>query len=86
MNQKQEEFLTQLQINLGVVSLTCEKVKVSRDEYDGWLSQKDFKDKLDKVNELCIDYVEQQLLKKINQGDLNAIQFYLKTKGKKRGY
>jgi hypothetical protein len=41
---------------------------------------------IQEVNEKTIDYVENKLIQEINKGNLNAIQFYLKTKGKNRGY
>jgi len=39
-----------------------------------------------KVEDKSIDYVENKLIQEINKGNLSAIQFYLKTKGKNRGY
>jgi len=82
----QEVFLQELRENLGVVSKALSKVNVNREEYNGWLTNKEFKQRVDEVNELSIDYVENKLLAQIQKGDLGAIQFYLKTKGKKRGY
>jgi hypothetical protein len=38
------------------------------------------------IQESHLDNAEFQLLKKINAGDLGAICFYLKCKGKHRGY
>lgn len=82
----QEVFLQELRENLGVVSKALSKVNVNREEYNGWLNNKEFKQRVDEVNELSIDFVENKLLAQIQKGDLGAIQFYLKTKGKKRGY
>jgi len=36
--------------------------------------------------ETVVDYAESELLKKIKDGDLTALMFFLKSKGKERGY
>jgi hypothetical protein len=84
--ERQEEFLITLQKSMGVVSTALQNLHIPREEYDTWIKNNEFKKKIEKINELTLDYVENQLLKKIYDGDLTAIQFYLKTKGKKRGY
>ena len=89
MNQltdQQLEFLEILAKNMGVVSNALLKMNLSRDNFDIWMKNNFFKQQVQVINEQAIDYVENQLMKKINDGDLTAIQFYLKTKGKKRGY
>lgn len=86
MTDKQIEFLDALESNLGIVSIACDKTNTDRETFDSWLNQLDFKKKYNSVREKSVDYVEHQLLKLINEGDLSAIQFYLKTQGKKRGY
>ena len=59
---------------------------IPREEYEMWLKNIEFKKRIDNINDASLDFVENQLLKQIREGDLGAIQFYLKTKGKKRGY
>jgi hypothetical protein len=86
LSEKQELFLDLLEKSLGVVSLALQKSEISKEDYDNWMKNQAFKKRVDNINELSIDFVENKLLKKIQNDDLNAIQFYLKTKGKRRGY
>jgi len=86
MTEKQELFLEMLTQSVGVLSSALTKSGVSREEYDNWILNMTFKKEVERINEMSIDFVENQLMRKINEGDLAAIQFYLKTKGKKRGY
>jgi len=84
--QRQREFLDVLQNSLGVVGLALQKTNITRDEYEDWLDDLEFKLQVDEINEMSLDYVENQLLLQIREGNLNAIQYYLKTKGRNRGY
>jgi len=86
ITEEQKQFLEVLQSQLGNVTLALTKSNLTRDKYNGWLNNPQFKKAVKDIDESSLDLVEQKLLVKINEGDLNAIQFYLKTKGKKRGY
>lgn len=71
----------------GIVSYACQKVGITRACYYKWRdSDLKFKERAEEVEEETIDVVESKLLSAINNDDLTAIIFYLKTKGKKRGY
>lgn len=86
LSSEQENFLSTLEKSLAIISVALQKTNTPRDVFEGWLDNKEFQRRLDIVKETAVDYVEQKLLTKINNGDLQAIQYYLKTKGKKRGY
>jgi cell division protein FtsI/penicillin-binding protein 2 len=86
MTDQQLNFLQVLEKSLGVVSIALQKTELDRETYDQWMKNHDFKMRCQQINEMSLDFVENKLLKKIQEEDLNAIQFYLKTKGKKRGY
>jgi hypothetical protein len=86
MTEKQTMFIKELGTTLGIVSLAMQRTGVTREEFEGWKENKFFMNELKNVNDMSLDYVENRLLQQINQGELSAIQFYLKTKGKKRGY
>lgn len=82
-----ERLLISLKDCSGIVTFACEKVRLSRQTFYRWYrDDAEFKERVDAINELQIDVAEASLLKKIQKGDTTAIIFYLKTKGKDRGY
>lgn len=86
-DRKKGAFLKHLKDAKGIISYACEKVGVSRSTYYNWHSKDaDFKEKADEITEAIIDTVESKLLSKIQDEDLTAIIFFLKTKGRDRGY
>ena len=72
----------------GIVTFACEKVGLSRQTFYRWYREDaEFKERADAINELQIDIAGAlPSEKKIQKGDITAIIFYLKTKGKSRGY
>jgi len=71
----------------GIVSDACKSVGISRGTYYKYLNDdSEFKQAIDEIEGVVLDYVESELFKKIKSGDTGCIIFYLKTKGKKRGY
>lgn len=84
---KKKAFLNSLKLANGIISMAADSVGITRKTYYNWL-EKDpkFKENVDEVMESVIDKVEGKLLTRINDDDTTAIIFYLKTKGKKRGY
>jgi len=86
LSQQQQEFLSVLEEQLGVVSIALKITDTTRDEYDEWLNNIFFLDRIKHIDNSCVDFVETQLLNQIRQGNTAAITFYLKTKGKDRGY
>lgn len=84
---KKELFLKTLSDGKGIITYACQKTGISRQTYYNWLKEdEDFASKVEEINESTIDIVESKLLGAINDDNLTAIIFYLKTKGKKRGY
>lgn len=80
------KFLEVLEKNLGNVSFSLSETGYDRQDFDDWMENMIFRIRVNEIDEKCIDYVESRLIQEINKGNLNAIQFYLKTKGKNRGY
>ena len=71
----------------GNVSLTCEHHKISRDSFYKWKKRYPwFEEQVENNNEASVDYVESKLMQNIGKNKEASIFFYLKTKGKHRGY
>ncbi len=71
----------------GIVTKACEVVKISRTQYYVYLdTDPKFKAAIDEIQEINLDTVEDKLFENIMLNDKSSIFFYLKYKGKKRGY
>ena len=84
---KKKLVLQELEKAHGVVTQACMKAKVSRAQFYRWWNADDkFRSECDDIQESAVDYVESQLFKNIEEGNITGQIFYLKTKGKHRGY
>jgi hypothetical protein len=80
-------MIASLQKNLGILAPALKEVSVSRSLFNKWYySDLEFRELVDDIREEAIDFVEAQLFKQIKDGGAAPTIFYLKTKGKHRGY
>ena len=76
-----------LEKTLGVVTEACKKVKIARQTHYRWLEEdSDYKTAVEGITDIAIDFAETQLHRQIREQNTTATIFYLKTKGKNRGY
>ena len=84
---KKGSFLKALEETHGNITDACSASNVSRSAYYDWMEKdKEFKVTVDDIVEGVIDHVESKLFENINKNDTTSIIFFLKTRGKKRGY
>jgi hypothetical protein len=82
-----EALLQALEKSLGIVTVACKEAGISRDTHYRWLKEDpDYKAAVESLADVAIDFAESQLFKQIKGGVPASTIFYLKTKGKKRGY
>lgn len=80
-------MLEALEKSLGVVTSACKTVDISRETHYRWLREDaDYKAAVEALSDVALDFAESQLHKQIKDGNSTATIFFLKTKGKKRGY
>lgn len=71
----------------GNISATCVSLGIDRSTFQKWRKEyQELEERLTEVDESLVDFSESKLLEQIQDGNLTAIIFHLKTKGKKRGY
>ena len=83
---QKKKLLECLEKSLGVVTTAVKQVGIARSTYYEWLKDPDFKRAVDDIQNVALDFAESQLHKQIQDGNTAATIFYLKTKGKPRGY
>jgi hypothetical protein len=82
-----EEVIAALQAAEGVQSVAAASLRIARSTMTDYIKRSAaIKTAYEDINETTIDHVEGKLMTEINKGNITAIIFYLKTKGKHRGY
>lgn len=87
IQQYKKALLEALEKSLGVVTTACKTVGVDRGTFYRYYNEDaTFKQAVDELENVALDFAESQLHKQIQNGEVSSTIFYLKTKGKKRGY
>jgi hypothetical protein len=85
--EKKQAMLSALEATLGVVTPACKSAGVDRATHYRWMkSDKKYREQVENIADIALDFAESRLHGKIREGDTASILFYLKTKGKSRGY
>jgi hypothetical protein len=80
-------MLEALEKSLGIVSTACKMVDISRQTHYSWLkADEEYKKAVNSIQDGVLDFAESHLYKLVKEGNPAATIFFLKTKGKKRGY
>ena len=84
---KKNNLIEALSSSLGVVTDACKSVNIVRSTFYKWYKEDDdFKLRVDDIQDRVLDFAESQLHQQIKDGNSTSTIFYLKTKGRKRGY
>lgn len=90
MYKRKKVFLESFRESLGIIAPACRASNINRQTYYNWLKRdEDFKSAVEIIQEEQIDHVESKFIESINSSGKGAVVaqiFYLKTKGKHRGF
>jgi len=80
-------MLEALKLTLGVVTPACEQAGISRRTHYDWIeADPDYAKAVEDMPDIALDFAESRLHQNISNGSDACVIFYLKTKGKNRGY
>ncbi len=86
-NMNKKAMIEALEKSLGIVTTACKQVGISRVTHYEWMKDDaEYKAAVESIADLALDFAESALHKQIQSGEVSSTIFYLKTKGKKRGY
>jgi hypothetical protein len=87
IKKNKKNLLAALERSLGIVTPACKEVGISRNTFYVYYNEdEEFKKAVDDINDITLDFAENQLLKKIKEGSERSILFYMKYKARRRGY
>lgn len=85
--QRKRAMLTALRKCLGIVTQACEMSGISRPTHYEWLkNDPKYRAEVESLADIALDFGESRLLKQIAEGNHVSTIFFLKTKGRGRGY
>ena len=86
-NNKKADMLKALEVTLGIVTSACILAKVSRSQHYHWMNiDPEYKISVLDMDNVALDFAETSLHEQIKDKVPSSTIFYLKTKGKRRGY
>jgi hypothetical protein len=84
---KKKLMIECLEKTLGIVTSAAKMANISRQQHYHWCATfPEYKQAVDDINNVALDFAEAQLHQQIQAGEVASTIFYLKTKGKSRGY
>lgn len=87
LTDKHKQLIEVFAKKAGNISATCSALGISRQTYYRWIKEiPELEEAVTNAQEALIDNVETKLLSLINDGNLQAVLFFLRTKGRERGY
>ena len=82
-----KRMLEALEKSLGIVTTAANMIGIHRDTHYNWMKNDEgYKTAVESITDSVLDFAESKLHNLIEKGDTAATIFYMKTKGKKRGY
>jgi hypothetical protein len=80
-------MIAALEKSLGVVSSAAKQAGISRDTHYRWMKEdEDYSNQANDLSEVALDFAESSLHRQIQSGQTAATIFFLKCKGRGRGY
>ena len=84
---RKKAIVKAMEKTLGIVTTACKTVGIARSTFYEWYSDDEaFRKEIDSIDDMALDFAESELHKQIKGGIPASTIFYLKTKGKRRGY
>ena len=86
-NMSKKAMLEALTKSLGIVTTAAKLVKIDRKTHYEWLkTDPKYREAVDDLSEVALDFAESRLHGLIREGNPTSVIFFLKTKGRSRGY
>lgn len=88
LKKRQLAMLQALREHKGLITYACKAAGISRQTHYDWMHSCDvYKEAVTEIDDFVLDHIENAAMKMIDAGNNPAVLiFYLKTKGKKRGF